>query len=276
MFRSGQPIIITHSNLSEKLHPNVGDQGFIGNAFLLPSHGFVVMEVYFYLYANNDHDRCERKMVVVNLDPESNFNTYFSTGSKRSLMRCLRDDMYGINLCVPIPDTFDNSGTNNFRNAFYPWLDRRLLDNVEDKIVMPVVKFKPLVLQEAITKSTGTLCSWINSMHPLILGAKYNDATSPMINRLDRLIGLQKSTRSDSIVYATPKHPHKRYNPWFTNPNIVNEIILILRKVGALSRRNKRDTFSKWLQDHHVDKETRRVIYQYYTSDGSIIARDSD
>lgn len=66
MFHRGQKIIITESNVIGKMHPAVGDMGYIENMFLFPNDRFILMSLIMCSYKKGG-PRSEHKKFILDL-----------------------------------------------------------------------------------------------------------------------------------------------------------------------------------------------------------------
>jgi len=268
MFRLGQQITITQSNLSSSRHPNIGDRGFLGNVFLFPLEMFAVAEIFFYHYADSPSNRCERKMVAINLSSNDSLTPYYKTQSNASLLEFLSNERSAINLCSPTPDCFRTDELFRYNNLLWPWFGRRTTDNLNKNAKIPIIQFRPIDLPEALTTSTGALCAWVNSMRPWLLEAEQSDEHR---NLADRITALIPNTRcfgtGQQMIYATPKTKRFRFKDraWFESNQSIKGVVLILRKLEAIFKINKKNAFRSWLKTNAFSKDTRRFMYDFYT-----------
>jgi len=265
MFRMGQQILVTRSNLEAPRHPSVGDQGFLGNVFLFPLERFIIAEILFYLYLNNPGNRCERKIVVVDLDKNSGYGPFPKMRQTSRLMNFLCDEHSAINLCSPTPHCLRTNDAFTYRILLWPWFGRRNTDNLNEKSSLSVIEFRPVDLPGQLTSSTGVVCAWINSMRTLFLD--FNDDSEHMRvrNRVQALIKSTKPMGGYTAIYANPKQKKMIFaKPWFEDKHIVEEIIWLIRRLEAGFRKNKRNALELWMKQHSFDKDTRTSMYQYY------------
>lgn len=267
MFRIGQQILVTRSNLEAPRHPSVGDQGFLGNVFLFPLERFIIAEILFYLYPNNLGNRCERKIVVVNLDKGSGYAPFFKTQKTFKLINFLYDGHRAINLSCPTPYCLMGNDIFTYNTLLWPWFGRRNTDNLDEKVILPIVEFKPVDLPRQLTSSTGALCAWINSMRNLLVDVADDSDRLRLRERLGALIKSTKSMSGHTTIYATPKQKKMIFaKPWFEDKYIVAEIVWLIRRLEAGFVKNKRNAFELWAKQHVFSKDVRTSMYQYYTS----------
>jgi len=88
MFYRGQRIIITESSASSRAHPNVGDVGYLNNAFIFPLDKFIICDAYFCKYdKDKESRRVEKKRFALNLGMNSKTSHAFLTGIGKDVIR---------------------------------------------------------------------------------------------------------------------------------------------------------------------------------------------
>ncbi len=70
LFQQGQRIVVTSSTAkNERIHPAIGDMGYLSNAYLFYRNRFVLLDIFFFKYATDEKGklRNERKKFIVDL-----------------------------------------------------------------------------------------------------------------------------------------------------------------------------------------------------------------
>jgi len=71
MIQRGKRIIVVESSVSKNGHPNVGDIGYLDNAYLFPKQRFILADAFFYQYkkdATKSKTRLEKKVFIIDLN----------------------------------------------------------------------------------------------------------------------------------------------------------------------------------------------------------------
>lgn len=271
MFRLGQRIIITSSNLSKSQHPNVGDIGYVGSVFLFPQARFLLVELFLYFYPEEPKDRCERKIVMIDLGIEkgSAFKRTFTLGTinRAQVIDHLMAGHVGINLTCPTLFALHNVDNRfTYSNLIWPWFCRRNQDNLNRSIKMPIVEMHPTNKLDPIDSSIGSLCAWINSTRPVFVAARSYEDSLAILDRINRFVNNSKSYGDGTyIFYATPKQMQPRKpHPWFKSSVLTSELIEAVRKFEAIFRLNKETAIKNWAKTNLLPKEVRSALYKSY------------
>ena len=71
MIQRGKRIIVVESSVPKNGHPNVGDIGYLDNAYLFPKQRFILADAFFYQYkkdATKSKTRLEKKVFIIDLN----------------------------------------------------------------------------------------------------------------------------------------------------------------------------------------------------------------
>lgn len=284
MFHRGQKIIITESSAKNKLHPTVGDVGYIENMFLFPEERFILMSIIMCSYNSNKGERSEHKKFIIDLNMESATRREIAKGvnklfflSKNSvnllpafLKSCkIRRGNNSRIYQLTFPQIVGTYGI--YTGYMNPCINKRV--EVDTKVIIPyghikVYNDKSSIIERPLLE----IKSWVRSLLPntinlMFLLAKTNNSefNSKLINNgyslIQQIEGLinKHVDRLDGIRYSDLKfNTMSSYN--------IKVLVSTITKLNALSYGAVMRLFM------NATNNMTSVIYNEYEKDKSNIA----
>lgn len=194
MFYRGQKVIITASTVKDRMHPAVGDTGYIENMFLFPNEHLILMSLIMCSYKKNDA-RSEHKKFILDLGIHPSVRDKLKSGvnklfflSKNSV-NLLPAFMYRNKIKVTNGNKYDYMvpfpqivGTYGIWTGY---TRKEVKNNVQsDKpVIIPIGHIKACTDKCAIhTLPVMEIKSWVRSVLPNIVAAT---TLYPLLNNND-------------------------------------------------------------------------------------------